>query len=69
MQNEEALKKPPFSMEAEQSVLGGLLLDNGRWDDVSDKVAGPDFYLRYHRIIFEVTRKLLEGGQPLDLVT
>ena len=48
MQNEEALKKPPFSMEAEQSVLGGLLLDNGRWDDVSDKVAGtkisPPFY-------------------------
>ena len=38
-------------MEAEQSVLGGLLLDNSRWDDVSDKVAGPDFYLRYHRII------------------
>ncbi|MFA0266877.1 replicative DNA helicase [Vibrio cyclitrophicus] len=69
MQNEEALKKPPFSLEAEQSVLGGLLLDNGRWDDVSDKVAGPDFYLRYHRIIFEGTRKLLEGGQPLDLVT
>ncbi|MEZ8121035.1 replicative DNA helicase [Vibrio splendidus] len=69
MQNEEALKKPPFSMEAEQSVLGGLLLDNGRWDDVSDKVAGPDFYLRYHRIIFEGTRQLLEGGQPLDLIT
>ncbi|HGY9586754.1 TPA: replicative DNA helicase [Vibrio harveyi] len=69
MQNEEALKKPPYSKEAEQSVLGGLLLDNGRWDDVSDKVAGPDFYLRYHRIIFEGTRKLLEGGQPLDLVT
>lgn len=69
MQNEEALKKPPFSLEAEQSVLGGLLLDNGRWDDVSDKVARPDFYLRYHRIIFEGTRKLLEGGQPLDLVT
>lgn len=69
MQNEEALKKPPFSMEAEQSVLGGLLLDNCRWDDVSDKVAGPDFYLRYHRIIFEGARKLLEGGQPLDLVT
>ncbi|HHF3242415.1 TPA: replicative DNA helicase [Vibrio alginolyticus] len=69
MLNEEALKKPPFSIEAEQSVLGGLLLDNGRWDDVSDKVAGPDFYLRYHRIIFEGTRKLLEGGQPLDLVT
>nr|AKN35792.1 Replicative DNA helicase [Vibrio sp. FF_304] len=56
-------------MEAEQSVLGGLLLDNGRWDDVSDKVAGPDFYLRYHRIIFEGTRQLLEGGQPLDLIT
>lgn len=69
MQNEEALKKPPFSMDAEQSVLGGLMLDNARWDDVSDKVAGPDFYLRHHRVIFEGVRKLLEASQPLDLVT
>jgi len=69
MQNEEALKKPPFSMDAEQSVLGGLMLDNSRWDDVSDKVAGSDFYLRHHRVIFEGVRKLLEASQPLDLVT
>ncbi|MFW9651195.1 replicative DNA helicase [Vibrio parahaemolyticus] len=69
MKNEEVLKKPPFSMDAEQSVLGGLMLDNARWDDVSDKVAGPDFYLRPHRVIFEGVRKLLEASQPLDLVT
>lgn len=69
MQNEELLKKVPYSQEAEQSVLGGLLLDNSRWDDVSDKVSGSDFYLRYHRVIFDAARKLLEAGQPLDLIT
>jgi len=69
MQNEELLKKVPYSQEAEQSVLGGLLLDNSRWDDVSDKVSGSDFYLRYHRVIFDASRKLLEAGQPLDLIT
>ncbi|MBE8574156.1 replicative DNA helicase [Vibrio sp. OPT18] len=69
MKNEELLKKVPYSQEAEQSVLGGLLLDNSRWDDVSDKVSGADFYLRYHRVIFDASRKLLEAGQPLDLIT
>ena len=69
MQNEEAIKKPPHSIDAEQSVLGGLMLDNSRWDDVSDKVVSADFYLRQHRIIFEGIRKLLEDSQPLDLVT
>ncbi|POC05632.1 replicative DNA helicase [Vibrio vulnificus] len=69
MKNEELLKKVPYSQEAEQSVLGGLLLDNSRWDDVSDKVSGSDFYLRYHRVIFDASRKLLEAGQPLDLIT
>ncbi|MDN4697129.1 DnaB-like helicase N-terminal domain-containing protein, partial [Vibrio parahaemolyticus] len=63
------IEKVPYSQEAEQSVLGGLLLDNSRWDDVSDKVSGSDFYLRYHRVIFDASRKLLEAGQPLDLIT
>ncbi|NAX31999.1 replicative DNA helicase [Vibrio sp. V37_P2S8PM304] len=69
MQNEDALKKTPYSKDAEQSVLGGLMLDNARWDDVSDRVTGEDFYFRYHRVIFEASRKLLEAAHPLDLVT
>ena len=65
----DAIKMPPHSLEAEQSVLGGLMLDNERWDTVAEKVVAKDFYSRPHRIIFEATAALLEGGQPLDLIT
>ena len=44
----DALKVPPHSLEAEQSVLGGLLLDNERWDSVAEKVVAGDFYSRPH---------------------
>lgn len=60
---------PPHSLEAEQSVLGGLMLDNEKWDAVAEKVVAKDFYSRPHRIIFEGASVLLEGGQPLDLIT
>ncbi len=59
----------PHSLEAEQSVLGGLLLDNEKWDVVAEKVVAKDFYSRPHRIIFEGVASLLESGQPLDLIT
>ncbi|MGB7997016.1 MAG: DnaB-like helicase C-terminal domain-containing protein, partial [Photobacterium halotolerans] len=65
----DALKMPPHSLEAEQSVLGGLLLDNERWDSVAEKVVARDFYSRPHRMIFESAAGLLESGQPLDLIT
>lgn len=65
----DAIKMPPHSLEAEQSVLGGLMLDNEKWDAVAEKVVGKDFYSRPHRIIFEGVSVLLEGGQPLDLIT
>lgn len=65
----DALKMPPHSLEAEQSVLGGLLLDNERWDAVAEKVVAKDFYSRPHRVIFESVQKLLEDNQPLDLIT
>ncbi|HBI10330.1 MAG TPA: replicative DNA helicase, partial [Franconibacter pulveris] len=48
----DGLKMPPHSIEAEQSVLGGLMLDNERWDDVAERVVAEDFYTRHHRIIF-----------------
>ncbi|MBV1840284.1 replicative DNA helicase [Photobacterium ganghwense] len=63
------LKMAPHSLEAEQSVLGGLLLDNEKWDVVAEKVVAKDFYSRPHRIIFEGVASLLESGQPLDLIT
>lgn len=63
------LKVPPHSLEAEQSVLGGLLLDNETWDRVGEKVVAEDFYSRSHRIIFECIASLIELGEPVDLIT
>ncbi|EPE37987.1 replicative DNA helicase [Candidatus Photodesmus katoptron] len=65
----DAIKIPPHSLEAEQSVIGGLLLDNLRWDIVSEKLVIKDFYLHPHRLIFESIKSILEDGKPLDLVT
>jgi len=60
---------PPQAPEAEQAVLGGLLVDTRRWDEVADIVRGEDFYLRQHREIFSAIRALQECGQPVDIVT
>ena len=65
----DAIKVPPHSLEAEQSVIGGLLLDNERWDTVSEKVVSKDFYSRPHRLIFEAVKDILEESSPLDLIT
>ncbi|MGO1247043.1 MAG: replicative DNA helicase [Oceanisphaera sp.] len=63
------LKMPPHSFEAEQSVLGGLLLDNNAWDRVAEKVAEPDFYSRPHRLIFQAIHRLAQLNNPIDLIT
>ncbi|WP_057832569.1 replicative DNA helicase [Colwellia sp. TT2012] len=63
------LKVPPHSLEAEQSVLGGLLLDNETWDRVAEKVVADDFYSRSHRLIFETIASLIELSEPVDLIT
>lgn len=65
----EGLKLPPHSLEAEQSVLGGLMIDNERWDNVSERVTAEDFYSRPHRTIFMQMQRLLELGKPIDLIT
>ncbi len=65
----EQLKTPPHSLEAEQSLLGGLLLDAQTWDQVSGMVTKEDFYLPQHRLIFEAIFKLSERGSPLDVLT
>ena len=64
-----ALKLPPHSIEGEQSLIGGLLLDNGAWDKIGDMVSESDFYRDDHRRIFTHIRKLLEMGRPADVVT
>ncbi len=64
-----ALKVAPHSIEAEQSVLGGLMLDNATWDQIADRVNGGDFYRRDHRLVFETIADLAERGDPFDVVT
>ncbi|CAG9000231.1 MAG: Replicative DNA helicase [Candidatus Celerinatantimonas neptuna] len=64
-----ALKVPPHSFEAEQAVLGGLMLDNNAWDNVAEQVVEQDFYSRQHRLIFAAMHRLAETGNPIDLVT
>lgn len=64
-----AARIPPQAPEAEQSVLGGLLVDARRWDEVAELVREEDFYLRAHREIFLAIRSLHDGGHPVDIVT
>lgn len=65
----DSLRVPPHSIEAEQSVLGGLLLDNQAWDRIGDLVTDGDFYRDEHRRIFRQIRNLLEKAKPADVVT
>jgi replicative DNA helicase len=65
----ESLKIPPNSIQAEQSVLGGLMLDNITWDSVSDKIVESDFYRRDHQLIFRTIAKLAEDQTPFDVIT
>ena len=69
MQNVNHLKSPPHSNEAEQSVLGGLMLDNQAWDRISHKITEKDFYVLAHRILFGAIVQLANQGKPLDVVT
>ncbi|MEW6353843.1 MAG: replicative DNA helicase [Pseudomonadota bacterium] len=64
-----ALKVPPHSIEAEQAVLGGLMLDNSAWDQVADLVNEEDFYRRDHRLIFRAIQELAGRMQPFDALT
>lgn len=64
-----ALKVPPNSLEAEQSVLGGLMLDNSAWDTVSERLVADDFYRYEHRLIYNAMSQLVGGSRPLDVVT
>ena len=66
---EQRLKVPPSSIEAEQSLIGGLMLDATAWDKVADVIISADFYRKDHRLIFEAIANLIEAGSPCDVVT
>lgn len=63
------LKTPPHSPEAEFSVLGGLMLDNEAWTEVSERLTSDDFFRRDHRIVFRAIETLAGESQPFDVVT
>jgi len=65
----DALRVPPHSIEAEQSVLGGLLLDNAAWDKIADFLREEDFYRYDHRLIYQHIHRLIERMRPADVIT
>ncbi|EKD77133.1 MAG: hypothetical protein ACD_42C00471G0003 [uncultured bacterium] len=62
-------KVPPHSIEAEQSVIGALMLDHRAWDQIVDRISENDFYRNDHRAIFESILKLVNRSQPFDVLT
>ena len=65
----DSVRMPPQSVEAEQSVLGGLMLDTHAWDKVADKLSESDFYRKEHRLIYRAVAALAEDNSPADVVT
>ena len=63
------VRTPPHSIEAEQAVLGGLLLDTSAWDQVADMVRSKDFYRPDHRLIFDAIAALAGEAKPCDVIT
>jgi replicative DNA helicase len=63
------LRVPPHSIEAEQGVLGGLLLDNSSWDRAGELLAEGDFYSHDHRAIYEAIGRLVQANKPADVIT
>jgi replicative DNA helicase len=63
------LRVPPHSIEAESSVLGGLLLDNTAWDRMGELLSENDFYRHEHKLIFGAISILINGSKPADVIT
>lgn len=63
------LRRPPHSAEAEQSIIGGLMLENQVWDKISSKLCETDFYRTEHRILYRAITELAKKDQPFDVVT
>ncbi|MBD3821891.1 MAG: replicative DNA helicase [Thiotrichales bacterium] len=69
MAEESLFKTPPHSIESEQSVIGGLMLDNEKYEDVAVQLHEQDFYTQQHQIIYAAITQLHQAGKPFDLVT
>jgi replicative DNA helicase len=67
--NTTSLKQPPHSIDAEQAVLGGLMLDDDSWDGVADTLIIDDFYRKEHRLIYQAMQHQASESKPIDLVT
>ncbi|AWX13233.1 replicative DNA helicase [Mergibacter septicus] len=65
----EEINIPPHSLEAEQAVLGGILLNNEHWESITDHVVAEDFYNHAHRLIFQAIEELFRHNNPVDLIT
>ncbi|QIW15759.1 replicative DNA helicase [Pasteurellaceae bacterium RH1A] len=65
----EQITVAPHSLEAEQAVLGGIMLNNEQWDNVAERVQASDFYNYAHRLIFEEMTSLSRDSQPIDIIT
>jgi replicative DNA helicase len=65
----DAVHVPPHSIEAEQAVLGGLMLDNSTWDAIADRLVAEDFYRRDHQLTFAAIAELTGRNEPCDAVT
>ena len=63
------IKTPPHSLEAEQSLLGALMVDNALWDSVSESLLPDDFYRNEHRQIYRAMISLADANSPLDVIT
>jgi replicative DNA helicase len=63
------IKVPPHSIEAEQSVLGGIMLDNRAWDQIVDRLHEDDFYRHEHKLIFRAMFRLVAHNKPIDMLT
>jgi replicative DNA helicase len=65
----DVLKRPPHSVEAEQAIIGGLMLENQGWDKINAKICEDDFYRTEHRILYRAIHTLAHKNQPFDVVT
>lgn len=64
-----SLKVPPHSIESEQSVIGGLLIENAALDRVADILSASDFYRHDHRLIYQHINQLINSSKPADIIT
>ena len=68
-QKTEQVSIPPHSTEAEQAVLGGIMLSNQHWDSIAERVIAEDFYTFAHKAIFQTMEELMRNQSPIDLIT